>query len=261
MEFRNIPKTADANQSSKLGWIDRAKAQSAPFEISIPPFWLIVRIRWELQNVYLSTNLWNNIWPFREAWTEGELQPSFSLRNMDLITYPSWLKTIRWYAPNFQQQWKCSWPRDKPQKRERERKQSWMKLFPKAGQLTKSPVERRMKYILIITDGPKSTHWDCLRNILLRWWMMMVEMFIFLSQFLTHKVVISIDWKEGKKTKLHGSLRFLKLWIAWFLRILCRESRGEGDWGTHLGIRRAENEQDYCCQGGLHIIGERETLM
>ena len=112
------------------------------------------------------------------------------------------LRSIKWYAANFQQQWKCSWPRDKPRKRERERKQSWMKLFPKAGQLTKSPVERRMKYILIITDGPKSTHWDCLRNILLQWWMMMAEMFIFLSQFLTHKVVISIDWKEGKKAEL-----------------------------------------------------------
>ena len=42
-----------------------------------------------------------------------------------------------------------------------------MKLFPKAGQLTKSPAERRMKYILIITDGPRSTHWGCLENILL----------------------------------------------------------------------------------------------
>ena len=42
-----------------------------------------------------------------------------------------------------------------------------MKLFPKSGQLTKSPAERRMKYILIITDGPRSTHWDCLENILL----------------------------------------------------------------------------------------------
>ena len=31
-----------------------------------------------------------------------------------------------------------------------------MKLFPKAGQLTKSPVERRMKYILIITDRAQS---------------------------------------------------------------------------------------------------------
>ena len=46
-------------------------------------------------------------------------------------------------------------------------KQRWMKLFPKAGQLTKSPAERRMKYILIITDGPRSTHWGCLQNILL----------------------------------------------------------------------------------------------
>ena len=46
-------------------------------------------------------------------------------------------------------------------------KQRWMKLFPKAGQLTKSPAEPRMKYILIITDGPRSTHWGCLQNILL----------------------------------------------------------------------------------------------
>ena len=50
---------------------------------------------------------------------------------------------------------------------EKERKQRWMKLFPKSGQLTKSPVERWMKYILIITDGPRSTHWGCLENILL----------------------------------------------------------------------------------------------